>query len=277
MVVFDRSVEAQAMQHALFDKEAEASLDSLTKLLTRYDGLSKEKGAKRSELGFGPTYYLRTSGGMDLSIRSIFAEVNSIPKSYVLVATTAEGVVVGYRDNRVYEVENGNLSSSGFIFSAIRKKGIATAIDSVHKDFLQRIANQYGRKVIWKTLNGNAGKIYLEEKKIKEKKPDAISPAELAERKVEQSRWQSLWGARGKFGMGSDGFMVIPKQISRLTGERMEKDLQGIEAIYMSRDDQGLFKPVEIERAVSAEERSELLARKAEAMQDYLEKGSFEW
>lgn len=276
MVVLDRSVEAQSQQKTMFEGGAEVLLDSLHSQLERFAGQTKENGAKRRDLGFGPTYYLRTSGGLDVSIRSIFTLQNTQPDHYMLVATSAEGVVVGYRSSQILHFQDEWIST-GFIYSAIRKKGVATAIDSANKDFMQRTANQWNKNITWETYNENAAGLIDEKRKWRDKEPEALSAGEIAEKEVEQKRWKSLWGANGKFGMGENGGIIIPAQISRLTRQVMKEDLQGMEAVYMSRDANGLFKPVEIERALSEEEKAELKMRKLVAFHDYLEKGSFDW
>lgn len=276
MVIIDRSIEAQTRQHELFEEEADRSLSNLKLQLTNFSEWSQKEGLSPKKLDFGPTYYLRSSGNIDLSIRTIYTEYNHELDSYVLVASSAEGVVVGYRDARIRKGLDEEWSAGGYIYSAIRGKGIATAIDSAHKDFLQRVANQYGHQITWKAYNGNAGNLYLEQRKAKAKQLDALRPDKLEEKVVEQSRWQSLWGPRGKLGMTTLGGVAVPIQYSRRTHDVIKEDLAGIESIYMSRNRDGLFHPVEIERALSTKDRSILVDKKLLAFKAYLATGSID-
>lgn len=277
MVFLDHSHEAQQVQKSHYESESDNSLTQLQQRLATLYNLSNKEGSHHTTLRLGPTYYLRTSGNIDLSIRSIFTEYLNAIDSYILVATSAQGLVVGFRDSRILQGMDGEWMSKGYIFSAIRGKGIATAIDSAHKDFLQRASNKYRHSITWRTYNGNAGKLYLEQRKFKEKHPDALSADKLEAKKIEQNRWQALWGSSGKFGASQLDGITFPVQYSRRTQDVINEDLVGIEAIYMSRDNAGIFRPVEIERAIRAEDISILSEKKNNIFKEYLVNGMFEW
>lgn len=212
-------------------------------------------------LRFGPRYHARSSGGIDLDIRTVLLQPGTRIKKHTLIATTLDGQIVGYRDSSLSrDIKEEEVDvSQGFIYTAIRRKGVATVIDSAYQDFLQRIANQRSpaRPIRWDLVNANRDKLNARREAFK-LDPNPTAQRELSEKEEEQRRWLKLWGEKGKFAINNEGQRLISPQTSWRTGEIMPEDVTGIEDIYLRRDTKGVYHPVEIVRATTPDEKSAL-------------------
>lgn len=248
-----------------FELEHDSSVE-ITNFLEkwkRYVRLTKETpDAQQMYLHFGPTYYIQSSGGVDLEIRTQFTTFHDQISAYALYACNTSGEIIGFRNSIFSEF----WECFGYIYTAVRGKGLSTALDSAHLDFLQRLANEYKQTITWIVINANNTKMNDLLKKAKSN-PTNENLTLLQNAIEEQQRWQKVWGTLGKLEVPESGPKIIQAKISRRTKKVFDENVESIENIYMRRTESGMYTPSEIERAFSPKEIEELHNKK---VQDFL-------
>lgn len=160
-------------------------------------------------LSFGPSYYVSTSQGESLRIRMLFSEgpflgkkrKEDIDRKFFCLAENSKGEIVGVRYTEIY-IENGQILVGGGIFVIDQNKGIATAIELVEMDILQREANARGKNITEIAVDANGKQLaddIFKAYHAPDDKKDFYREV-IAMRRMQHERWFSLWGANGKLG-----------------------------------------------------------------------------
>ncbi|MBI5151881.1 MAG: hypothetical protein HZA34_04985 [Candidatus Pacebacteria bacterium] len=241
-------------QYLPLETDAQTEITDFLEKWKRYFRLAKEAhGSRQIYLRFGPTYYAQSSGGVDVEIKTQFITFDSRVVAYALYARSTNGEIIGFRNSTFSEF----WECFGYIYAAVRGKGLSTALDSAHLDFLQRLSNEYRQPITWIVLNANNAKMNDALDKAK-RNPTNENLSLLQKAIAEQQRWQKMWGTQGKLEIPENGPKIIQAQISRRTSKIFVERVESIENIYMRRIDGGVHVPSEIERALSPQEIEEL-------------------
>lgn len=183
-----------------------------------------ESSGDENRLNPGPEYIARSSGGVDLVIKSVFFDLQEPRSRYMLIAEDQSGKVVGYRSMAMLETVD-SVSATGHISTLLRNMGIAMVLDSANLDVLRRISNSRAKSVQWMINDGNVT---------------------ADERSVEHKRWESLYGEDGKMQVDSSGNVVIPFIEHNLGLDALDV----IRTISLTRNDSKLYNPTVVSKNV---------------------------
>lgn len=159
------------------------------------------KNFKASNLEFlvGPKYKTYTSSGQEIESFTLFIQKKDSTakdsKTFFIFSFAINGEFLGYRNMYL-----GNNLAQGSISTRFRGKGIASAIDLVTFDILQTEAdkNNNGEKIAWRITNQNL--IDLSDLNRISETEEFNNQALLEQKRVEQQRWQALYGSKGSLG-----------------------------------------------------------------------------
>lgn len=191
-------------------------------------------------LQFGPTYNVSTSHNSPLVIKTFYTET---PLTYRPLGTQADltwvmlafsqGDLVGHRITALQnqsDTKTRYYHAQGTIAVAQRNTGIASSIELVHFDILQRIANQEWKAIVYYAENGNLN--LLEALEIQyEQSPTPQLLEVVRSKKEEQQRWLALYGSQGKLGFKFQGkyytrtFFVKADYLGILLNQMAEIDI----------------------------------------------------
>lgn len=170
--------------------------------------------ALQDKVQFGPQYQVTTSQGEELSIHTIVlvnAELHPgrtrTNKTILFIAGDKLGRVVGFRDTELRTAAQSlvprAVDAVGEIVTAVRGRGVATAIELAHFDFLQREANRSRCEITYHVDNVNLQELF------NTRDDTRVQPAAkrvlVQNLGAEQDRWQALYGPRGKLGFDFHG------------------------------------------------------------------------
>lgn len=133
----------------------------------------------------------KTTSGREILIDAIEMSYENLKKIAILAADAKTHKITGLRIV--------DLSGSSFMYARgninvrERGQGIATILDKTLVKILQNIANKNQHNIVWEVTNGNLTRLReLEEK--------GLDQAKINDARLQQERWQKLWGAGGEFG-----------------------------------------------------------------------------
>lgn len=170
--------------------------------------------ALQDKVQFGPQYQVTTSQGEELSIHTIVllnAELHSgrtrAHKTILFVAYGRSGHVVGFRDTELRKAAQSlvpqAVNAVGEIVTAVRGRGIATAIELAHFDFLQREADRSRCEITYHVDNVNLQELF--DTRDDTRVQPAAKRVLVQNLEAEQDRWQALYGPSGKLGFDYSG------------------------------------------------------------------------
>lgn len=168
----------------------------------------------QDKVQFGPQYQVTTSQGEELSIHTIvLLKVELHPgrtrpnKTILFVAYGRSGRVVGFRDTELRKAAQSlvpqAVNAVGEIVTAVRGRGIATAIELAHFDFLQREADRSRCEITYHVDNVNLQELF--DTRDDTRVQPAAKRVLVQNLGAEQDRWQALYGPRGKLGFNYIG------------------------------------------------------------------------
>lgn len=182
-------------------------------------------------LRYGPTYQVPTSRGEALTISTLYSP---IPKAYgplggfgdgseiatptwFIIAQDVNGEIVGHRETAMANRNDEYYDAKGDIAVARRGQGLATAIELVHFDILQRWANEEGLSIVYTVEDANKRKL-TELQQLYEDNPTPESYTLLNQKRIEHDRWLTLYGDNGKLRFrgreknffSEDDYMFVP-------------------------------------------------------------------
>ena len=236
--------------------------EKMTGLKTRLDSYTKaQELLRQNRIGFGPTYHARSSGQVDTTVRTIFLIGNEgkIERGE-FIAFDKEGNIIGFETSSLfYNWDKKQYTNEGYIYTAVRGKGISTVLSSAYADFLQRLATQYKKPIEWVIFNANAYALKELEKKNNED-PTLDNLVAVLEKRIEQDRWQAQYEPGRRFATAvkpetaEDANVIFLPLILRRTDKPMIEDVETIENIFLAQGKIGKkMVPVEIKRVIENE------------------------
>lgn len=137
--------------------------------------------------------------------RSVHGGMAKLLSEMALIATDeSTGKIVGLRSAKLGEMEEAYIKKlilEGEINVRERNKGIATTLALASLKNIQQLANERNAQVTWLSVNANLSSLkYLERKRemTTDEQAQKDLDEKIAKRKIEQERWQNLYGEKGK-------------------------------------------------------------------------------
>lgn len=122
------------------------------------------------------------------------AEDDDISEETVFIAKDHLGRFVGYRLTQIKEPEYlDEARATGYTRIALGGQGIATALEVINQDYLQRLADTLQKPLVQVVSNAN-------EEDLRRLRDDGAADEVIAKKELEQKRWQRLYGPGGKLG-----------------------------------------------------------------------------
>jgi len=200
-------------------------------------------------LEFGPTYHVLTSKGDPLRIHTAHSTIplmhplvgDMVETVWVFLAQNEQGNILGYRHTAL----KSSKDQDGWFWEACgdigtsEPGGIAMPIELAHFDVLHRVAVLTGEAVQYVIENANSRTVRLLENQVALKPDDHDLITMLLAKRLEQERWQVLYGPNGRLGFDDRGAKVF---IHRGVADMMfEIPIETIDTIKIDRTDEHLY------------------------------------
>jgi len=226
-----------------------------------YDTLVGDMRFVPQEIHSGPVYHLKTSKGLEVRVVTYYRDSQNAryargdykkSRFSYLIATDTAGEMLGSRMMKSYYYAPGErqntIETSGEIVTRFRNLGVSTVLDLANREMLQNEINQVGGRLRWGIINSNA-KSLDRLKKPRPKIPglsgeEGLSTdikAEIPAKEIEQDRWQSNYGALGKFkAFNSTNPDEDDLEVYLQSGQPVQ-NLDRVDEVWLERDTESSF------------------------------------
>ena len=187
-----------------------------------------ESNLVSNDVRFGPTYHIPEYKGRNWqAITMLLPTMSEDGQECIgidmLVLDTNNYPLAGR--SVAVELNRQCAQATGMVMTGVRNIGLASVVEAVNTDMLQRVINELGdlglTALRYEIMNANLQNLQQAEIAAT-MKPTSENIVEVNRRRIEQARWQNVYGTGGKFGAQNHERFFTPDP----TGERTNTSRQ---------------------------------------------------